>query len=103
MTERQLQEAVVELARLLRWRLYHTFDSRRSSAGFPDLVMVRRGRLLFAELKSSVGIKSQSQEAWLYDLEVAASMKEGRGWACPEVYVWRPESWSSGEIERVLR
>ena len=55
MTEKELQAAVVELAGYLKWRCYHTYDSRRSNAGFPDLTMVRYGRLIFAELKSEKG------------------------------------------------
>ena len=55
MTEAQLQDAIVQMARVLGWLVYHTFDSRRSAAGFPDLVMVRNGRLIFAELKSATG------------------------------------------------
>ena len=93
MTERQLQDAVVELARLLGWRLFHTFDSRKSEAGFPDLCLVRRGRLIFAELKTEVGVASQSQTAWLEDLSRTPA----------EVFIWRPEHWTSGEIERRLR
>lgn len=52
MTERQFQPQVVQLARLCGWLIYHTFDSRRSAAGFPDLCMVRGDRCLFVELKS---------------------------------------------------
>lgn len=39
--ERDFQAAVMELARLLGWRVYHTWDSRKSEPGFPDLVLVR--------------------------------------------------------------
>jgi hypothetical protein len=91
--ERDFQAAVVELARLSGWRCYHTYDSRRSAHGFPDLVLVRDGRLLFAELKSERGRVTADQRAWL-------SLLEG----CPgvEVYVWRPLASSWPEIERVL-
>ena len=36
-TEKGFQAAVVELARLRGWLVYHTYDSRRSAKGFPDL------------------------------------------------------------------
>ncbi len=41
MTEADFQGQVVELAQLHRWHVYHTFDSRRSHAGFPDLLLLK--------------------------------------------------------------
>lgn len=99
MSERQLSEAVYELATLLGWRGYHTYDSRRSAAGFPDWVFVRDGRLVFAELKTANGRTSVHQDVWLDALtDVAAN-----GLSTVEVYVWRPDDWLSGRVEEVLR
>lgn len=92
MTERQLQQAIVDCARLLGWRSYHTFDSRRSEPGFPDLVLVR-DRVVFAELKSERGRLTREQRAW-----AAALAAAGAEWHC-----WRPEDWTSGNVEAVLR
>jgi hypothetical protein len=66
---------------LFGWTRYHTFLSVRSAPGFPDLVLVRPPRLIFAELKSETGKVTDAQQAWLALLE-----------ACPgcEVYTWRP-------------
>lgn len=94
MTERQLQDAVVECALRLGWYVYHPYDSRRSTPGFPDLTMVRQERIVFAELKSERGRIRPEQNAWL----AALSWTE----AC-EVYVWRPADWLTGRIEDVLR
>jgi hypothetical protein len=49
--EADFQATIVETARTLGWLIYHTHDSRRSSPGFPDLVLVRppAGRLRRAE------------------------------------------------------
>ena len=55
MTEAEHLEQVKAVALTCGWRLYHTFDSRRSAAGFPDLVLVRPPRVIFAELKSEKG------------------------------------------------
>lgn len=57
MTERELQNNVVAMARVLGWMPYHPFDSRRSVPGYPDLTMIHpdSGRLIFAELKTSKG------------------------------------------------
>ena len=49
--EVHLQERIIETATLAGWLVYHTHDSRRSEAGFPDLVMIRDGVLLAFELK----------------------------------------------------
>jgi hypothetical protein len=96
-TERQFERAVVELAELQGWLVYHTYDSRRSNPGFPDLVMVRNGALLFVELKSEKGRTSSAQEQWISALDEVA------GWPTDavEVYIWRPSMW--GEIEEILR
>lgn len=96
MTEKQLQAAVIELAGYLKWKTYHTYDSRRSAAGFPDLVLVR-DRILFVELKTAKGKLSAYQQAWIDDLDrVAVEGSE------VVVYVWRPVHWTNGEIEEVL-
>ena len=55
-SERDFQRQVIELAETMGWELiYHTHDSRRSREGFPDLIMVRDGRLLALELKTETG------------------------------------------------
>jgi hypothetical protein len=92
-SERQLQDAILELAHLLGWRSYHTFDSRHSAAGFPDLVLVRGGRLIFAELKKGNEQLSREQAEWKRALERAGEV----------VYVWRPEDWRLGAVDAVLR
>jgi hypothetical protein len=89
-SERRFQTQVLELARLHHWRAYHTWNSMHSAGGFPDLVLVRRGRLIFAELKAERGKLSNDQLNWHYDLA-----------GCPcETYVWRPSDFD--EIARVL-
>jgi hypothetical protein len=93
MSEAQLQAAIVGMARLLGWRTYHTHDSRRSDPGFPDLVLVRRDRLVVAELKTEKGKLVAAQTGWL------AAFIEAR----VETFVWRPADWWSGAIEEVLR
>lgn len=63
---------VVDCAELYGWRGYHTHDSRRSAAGFPDVTLVRVDPLLvelpeliFAELKTD----DAGRRATLADLE----------------------------------
>lgn len=86
-TEKALQEAVVSVARLNRWFVYHPYDSRRSTPGWPDLVLIRAGQIIFAELKREDGKVTPEQAHVLELLE-----------ACGEtVYVWRPS-----QLERII-
>jgi len=91
-TEKDFMSAVLDFAKLTGWKSYHTHDSRRSEAGFPDLAMTRGGRVVFAEIKSDKGKVSPAQREWLTALA-----------SCPgvEVKVWRPGDWD--EIELTLR
>jgi VRR-NUC domain len=99
-TERQFERAIVELAELNRWATYHTFDSRRSNPGFPDLVLARSDRLIFAELKSDTGRVSKAQEAWLDALRfVAEAVRSLTGEWFIRVVVWRPCDWKMIEKE----
>ena len=91
-SERELTAYVRDVARVLGWRRYHTWLSKHSPAGFPDEVLVRSGRLIFAELKSERGKLSDEQEAWLEEL---------RGVPAVEVFVWRPADMDA--IAEVLR
>ena len=90
-TEKQFMAAVIEMAQMLGWLVYHTHDSRRSEAGFPDIVAVRRDRVLFIELKTETGRLSEDQERWLSALGLAGAA----------VHFWRPSDWP--EIEETLR
>lgn len=90
-TEAQFMAQVVRLAKLFGWRCYHTRRSKGSEAGFPDLVLVRRPRVLFVELKAERGSMTPQQHEWLQAL----------GECGLEVYVWKPSSWPN--IEKMLR
>jgi hypothetical protein len=79
LSERKWQAQVVQVARLHGWWVYHTYDSRRSQPGLPDLILVRE-RVVFAELKTDTGRLTPDQRACLDALQAAGA----------EVYVWRP-------------
>lgn len=68
MTEKELQEGLVAHAHLHGWLAYHTHDSRRSVAGFPDLILVRDGECLAWELKKEKGRPRAGQLEWLDEL-----------------------------------
>lgn len=88
MTEAELFEAIRDAAKVGKWALYHTRDSRRSQAGFPDLVLVRGERVIFAELKTETGRLTIDQRDWIDALEAAGQ----------DVRIWRP-----ADLESVLR
>ncbi len=90
LTEKQFQAQVIELARYCGWLLYHTYDSRRSTPGFPDLVLARDNRIIFAELKTEKGRISAAQKEWAEKLTKTPA----------EYYLWRPSDWES--IEKIL-
>lgn len=82
LTERDFTSQIRELAALLHWRRYHAWLAKHSPAGFPDEVLVRPPRLIFAELKTDRGKVSPAQAEWLDDLARLPNV---------EAYVWRPE------------
>src|SRR5882762_234751 len=79
--ENSLLAEVRRLAKTHGWLCYHTYNSRRSDEGFPDLVLVREA-VIFAELKSRTGKPSHAQHIWLRMLERTGNV---------EVYLWRPQ------------
>lgn len=79
-TEAAFQAAVLDVARTLGWSSYHTHDSRRSNAGWPDLALWRRDQFLLAELKRERGRLSPDQARTVNALRVAGL----------EVHCWRP-------------
>jgi hypothetical protein len=103
MNESDFQKTVIDLAHLYGWKVAHfrpawSKDGLRcmtavqaDGKGFPDLCMVKRSRLLFAELKSDKGKLSPEQDIWI--TELTNSMR------C-EVYIWKPENWE--EIQEIL-
>jgi hypothetical protein len=71
MSERTLQAAVVRLLKQHHYLVYHTWDSRRSPSGFPDLIACHQepGHAALAlELKTATGHITLPQQAWLADL-----------------------------------
>jgi len=96
LTEKQFLGMVRELAHLHGWLTYHTHDSRRSSAGFPDLILVRVdpegwGELLAVELKRDGRPLTAAQRQWLKAFQACGI---GGG-------VWHPSDWPL--IELTLR
>ena len=103
MSEKALQEAVIDLARWLGVLTYHPRPARTSAgdwvtpvtgdgAGWPDLVLVGAHGILYRELKSATGTATRAQQGWLDALHDAGG----------DIGIWRPTHWASGTIWREL-
>lgn len=102
MKERALQDAIVEMANLLGWTVFHTRPARSEKgwrtavayqgAGFPDVVAVR-DRVLFAEIKAGRNTLRAEQVEWRDRLILAGA----------EWHLWNEKDWANGSIEEVLR
>lgn len=87
-TETQFTQLVLDAAAWTHWLGYHTHDSRRSEPGFPDVVLIRRGTILFAELKAEGKYLRPEQKIWRAVLEEAAAINDA-----VEYHLWRPSDW----------
>jgi hypothetical protein len=91
--ERAFQKAVIDLARTLGYKVAHFRPAKTSKGwrtpvaadgkGWPDLCIVGRGRVIFAELKVAGRKATPEQEAWLIHLEAAGQ----------EAHLWYPDEW----------
>jgi hypothetical protein len=92
MPERELQQVVADLCKVLGLLHYHVRHSRGMAPGFPDSLIIGT-RVIYRELKSQTGQLSPEQRA-----TGAALRAAGADWA-----VWRPRDWLTGGIETELR
>jgi hypothetical protein len=100
-TEKEFTSQVIQLARLFGWRVSHFRPAQTrhgwrtavsgDGAGFPDLVMVRGGRMIVAELKVGRNKATAEQNRWLDAFRAVPGCR---------VYLWFPCDWPM--IERVL-
>jgi hypothetical protein len=81
LSEAAFQAAVRRVAKGYGWAVMHVHDSRRSPAGFPDLVLVRNNLCIYAELKTADGVVTLQQWHWLKALGAVEKT---------EAFLWRP-------------
>ena len=93
-SESDFTRQVIALAELFGWLAFHPIPLRtakgwvtgtQGTAGFPDLTLAKRGRVILAELKVGRNKPTPAQTRWI----------EASG-----AYLWTPNDWP--EIERVL-
>jgi len=95
-SEADFQQQVIELARIAGYAVahfrgvavhrangsvYYQTPVQADGAGFPDLVLAKSDRLIFAELKAEGGQLSPEQYNWLSTLQSSGA----------EAYLWGPE------------
>jgi hypothetical protein len=96
--EKDFQDTVLQWARMLNWKCFYLPDwmyriamasmkrARRGDRdwpdpGFPDLILLKPGRLIVAELKSPKGRVSPDQKEW-HTLLASVGIT---------VHVWKPD------------
>lgn len=94
-SEAEFMRQVTDLASHLGWRWLHiermgnaqgrwrTPVSGPLGIGFPDLMMIRRGKVIFIELKAQRGMLTREQKDRLFELQEIG-----------ETYVFRPRDWA---------
>ena len=91
MNEAAFKNSVIDIATRYGWFVHHDLPAMnrrgqwathiQGNSGFPDLVLLNpRSVLVFAELKTDVGVVRKTQEQWLERLDLAGVI----------VQVWRP-------------
>lgn len=84
--EGTFQNTIITMALKYGWEVYHTYDSRMSQRGWPDLVLARydqegeTAEVIIAELKAVTGKITPEQYWWLSALQHAGI----------ECYLWNP-------------
>jgi len=100
-TEAEFTRMVIQFAQLHGWRVAHFRPAQTKAGkwvtavqgdgkGYPDLTIVRRGRLIFAELKVGRNPTTPEQEQWLADFAEVPGVL---------AVVWKPADWPAIEKE----
>ena len=124
LTEKQLSDNIVSLARALGYLVHRdpTWRATGTDAGYPDLTLVRGGRIIFAELKAEKGKLTGTQGDWCNEIGLVqeaiagfsglAMIQGPDGWNQQVLdivsrfvayYCWRPSDWYAGRVEEALR
>lgn len=101
--EQELLDQTIQLAMLNRWAVMHQRPARtrngyrtaiQGHAGFPDLVLARRGQTLFRELKGPHGKLTPEQRDWARQLAPLWREDVEEDWRTSCRFdIWRPQDW----------
>lgn len=100
-SEAEFQQQIIDAAHLYGWTVAHfgigkvrggkwVTPVQADGAGFTDLVIVRRGTVIFAECKREKGRLSDNQHKWATELIDVSRKNSFVGY-----YVWRPSDWEN--------
>lgn len=94
-SEKQWQSMIIDLARRFQYEfIYHTWSSRHSPAGFPDLVLLKNGVMIVIEVKREDGQPTPEQYFWLLEFTKVT----------PFVFLWKPSDFDEAvEVLEELR
>ena len=92
MREADFQRLIVEAAGYLGYAVYHTFDSRRSNPGWPDLVLLKQGHMICLEVKTERGRVRPEQVVWIAELDQVPGVT---------AMIVRPSQWD--QVEALLK
>ena len=103
MTETDLLNATLDLAKVYGWKRLHIRPAKTDHGyrtpvqgdgkGFPDLLLLNLNRVVAAELKGIAGKCTEEQLEWLYAFDEAGA----------ETHIWNPSDWHSGAILKTLK
>ena len=70
-SEEDFRQGISEAATLQGWMVYHTYDSRRSNEGWPDLFMIHpaKMRIVILETKAMKTKTTAKQKVWIKALQ----------------------------------
>ena len=91
MTENELKQVVLALAKRHGWQVYHVPQSTMRNGGgrgYPDLTLARDGEVQWMELKQEDGKLTLDQAGWQL--------------ALPRCEVIRPSDLARGRVEELL-
>jgi VRR-NUC domain len=90
-SERRYQRQVTDYAEMLGWHWWHTLRSEGSPKGWPDLVLIKRPRIVFLEIKAQRTPVTPEQQACINELRACGQ----------ECYIVRPSDFD--RLTRILR
>lgn len=87
-SEKAFMARVIAEAKRTGWLVFHAFDARKSSPGYPDLCLAKTGRpVLLIECKTDRGRLTPTQREWLTTLQTSDRTVIAE--------VWRPSDWDT--------
>lgn len=93
MSEEELLDTVRLYGKQLNILVYHTWNSKRSEAGFPDVVLLSSRAIAYRELKREDGRVTAAQQTWLNRLTSAGQ----------DAGLWRPSDLVAGRVLLEMR